>query len=337
MAEDFTTYDAGEPAKKVKKTKTKKGDSMAKIGAFAIVAAFVVFIVLTVIQNYFKSEVPSSFVVVAITNVPDGVMLTQENIPIYFAMEERANDTIPADCYKSGAELVGKITGRNIAAREIITGNCVITEDFFADIEEPIVISLDIDKIGRAVAGTIRTGDVVDIRAVIDMSSLLNSVYADDFDTIGSDLSLEGVNPIIGEGTEEQTPITVSPTESEGGKPHVPITSSPFQMDFDAADATWSPSGEKVSVCIASNVKVVSVYTSAGIDTGKAEMDGSEQVATILNVVVPRSMFDIIALAQEDGVVYVAKVVEKEEAEESTTEDEVTPESEAASSEAQAN
>lgn len=313
--------------RKQKPTETKNGDKRALFALVAIAVAFSLFIIMTIIQNKIIHSIDQMGVVVAVVDVPEGVILTEENMANYFTVENRASADIPAGYYTSGYALVGKIVSRDIRAKEIVTSACLISEDFYAGIEDPVEISIAADKIGQAVGGSLRAGDIINIKVVID-----TSYYAGTGEVTGQesvDYSLEGVPEITmedttpeanngeqAEGIAEETGTDAGMTAempevfTEVGSLEEMVADMPWLPDDVADNMVFSASGRYASVTVCENVRVVNVYTAAGLDTAAAEADGSKQVATVINVVVPKYMEDAICLAQEDGTLRISRVID---------------------------
>lgn len=302
-----------------KPTETRSGDKKALIAVVSIAAAVIIFVILTIIQNKIINSVDETGVVVALVDVPEGIVLTEENMMNYFGMESRPSADVPAGYYTSGHALVGKVTGREIRAKEVVTSNCIIGENLYEDVEDPVEISLSVDKIGQVVGGSLRAGDIIDIKVVIDTSyfageeeALLDDEGEYSLDNVPEIAAQEGETGEAGAEEPGEDMIAAEPPEAftEIGSPD-PLPGNLSWLSDDAAESyVYSASGRYASVTVCENVRVVNVYTSAGLDTADAEADGSTQVATVINVVVPRYMEDIIFLAQEDGTLQISRVID---------------------------
>lgn len=319
---------------------TRNGDRKALLAVVAIGAAVTVFVILTIIQNNLVNNVDRTGVVVALVDVPVGIVLTEENIPDYFGLESRPSADIPAGYYTSGYALVGRVTGREIKAKEIVTASGIVGEDFYAGMEDPVEISIAADKIGQVVGGSLRAGDIVDIKVVIDLSSyygkneteetpegeagILEPVADTETDT-GTDMTAEGGAEAdesldSGDGSQETGAAGTEPELPEGFLETDAAGGLLWELPglSEGSDLAYSVTGRYASVTVCEGVRVVNVYTSAGLDTAAAEADGSAQVATVINVVVPRHMEDDIFLALEEGTLRISRVVDRAEAEETS-------------------
>lgn len=319
---DPVSIKAGTGKRKERKpAETRSGDKKALIAVVALAAAVIIFVILTIIQNKIVNSVDETGVVVALVDVPEGIVLTEENMMNYFGMESRPSADVPAGYYTSGHALVGKVTGREIRAKEVVTSTCVIGENFYEDVEDPVEISIAVDKIGQVVGGSLRAGDIIDIKVVIDTSyfageeeALLDDEGEYSLDNVPEIAAQEGETGEAGaeEPGEDMTAAEPPEAFTELGSPDPLPGNLPWLSDDAAESYVYSASGRYASVTVCENVRVVNVYTSAGLDTADAEADGSTQVATVINVVVPRYMEDIIFLAQEDGTLHISRVINAE-------------------------
>lgn len=278
-------------------------------------AAFIIFILLVLIQNKIVKDVEQKSVVVASVDVPQGLVLTEDNMQNYFKVETRDASTVPSVSFDSGYPLVGKVTSRKILAEEVVTDSCITEQDVYGDVEDPVELSIDVTKIGMGVGGTLRAGDLVDVKVIIDMSQEKQSEETETSDTENvADTSvpeMEVMEYAEGEGAEtepaqESNFQNITDTLPEETRENLEI----WGVDASNYDYVEGVTGKYLCVTIARNVKITGVYTSSGVGTEAAESDGTSQVATVLNVVVPRSMQDSIYLALTEGTVYVSRVID---------------------------
>ncbi|MCR5254993.1 MAG: SAF domain-containing protein [Acetatifactor sp.] len=247
-------------------------------------------------------------VVVATVDVPQGLVLTKDNMGEYFDVKVRNADMLPSIYYEDGYPLLGKVTSRKILANEIVTDTAITVQDVYADVEDPVELAIDVSKIGNAVGGTLRAGDRVDIKAIIDMEM-------DSDDAITEDAVEEetvGTVDILDVESENQEDIEPTATRNIDDELSDEVRENLELWGIDKANYEYveGVTGRYLSATIAKNVKVTGVYTSSGVGTKDSEAEGGSQVATVINVVVPRSMQDSIYLALTEGTVYVSKVID---------------------------
>lgn len=307
------TNQRSKKSRKAKKKQGPKKDRKLTLAMVAILTAFIVFIVLVVIQDRITNDGITRNVVVAIKDIPAGTKLTQENMPNYMAVEVRPEEQIPAGSFSNGYGMIDKITDRDIKAKEILTEDCFFENDFYSEVSDPVEISIAVGDLGKAVAGTLRAGDLIDIKTVIRIKT-----EEEDTDTAGSVTNVEEVPTVSLEGTEE-TPVA-------GSKPQADSASSVILDMFGnvvvdpTLNLTYGVTGEFAVQTIAENVRVVGVYTTGGESPESVEASGGTMIATVVNVVVPRTLQDRIYLAMAEGNIQLARIETKTAPEETVTE-----------------
>lgn len=337
MYEDETYVDgtASTGDTKKKKKSTSGGDKKAVVALVFIVAAIIVFVVLTIIQKNLINSGEKVNVVVAIKEVPAGLVLTKDNMPSYFTVELRNKADVPEGSYASGAAFVGKVVCRKIYAKEMINPGCVMEKDLYDGIEDPVEISIEAAKLTNAVAGTLRAGDIIDIKVVVDMSYLAQQEEENLFEG-ATYIGLDNVENIWEAGTGVNPSTTSDPFVYHDTGDDFTQRDLMAQSIFDLNTYAFSATGKYASIPVGENIQVVNVYNSAGLDTDHAEtMDPTvPQVATVFTVVVPRYMEDVIWLAMEEGTIQISRVVDKS-AQEDAPSEEVAPSETAAPADTQ--
>lgn len=299
-AENESAAEAGAAPEAVKKIKTPKKDNKLALAMAAIILAFIVFIVLCVVQDRIVNQGITSPVVVAVSEVPRGTVLTQENMADYFAVEQRDAEELPSGItFPNGIPLVGKVTARDIHPMEIITDSCFITEDFYDDVEDPVEVSIQLGDIGQAVGGILRAGDIIDIKVIVQVEKEENPAA----DTAGMEQVTAISIPNLPEPGIEETVLSDETIMLDGNGSVV--------MD-EERNLTYGVTGEYASQTIAENVRITGVYTSGGEHSDVVEASGETMVATVINVVVPRSLQDAIYIAMEEGTIRLSKVISEE-------------------------
>ncbi len=290
--------------KKKRDKKTSGGERRALAAVVALVAAIILFAVLTIIQRNIVNAGEKVSVVVAQKDVPAGILLSQESIQQYFTVQLRLKGEVPEGSFDSGYSLIGQITAKPLYANEILTSNDLVNENPYEGIDDPVELSIDVSKLSHAVSGTLRAGDLIDIKIVVDMSYL----QQDEFLEGAGDFSLSGVPNIIDD--------TVSGDDKSGYKYQgegIDTLSWREFGSFDTDSCSWSATGKFACVPVAENVRVINVYTAAGEGTAQIESTGVPQIATVFTIVVPRSMEDLLFLALEEGTMQIARIVPDED------------------------
>lgn len=313
--------DAGKKGnkKRNKRTRGKQVEGKLTVAFVAIALAFICFVVLIVLENKIVNAGEKVKVVVATAEVPAGIELTQTNMPNYFAIEERNKDDIPVGVtvYDNGNPMIGKITGRVIHAKEVITNECFYEKSFFADIEDAVELSIDVSAIGNAVGGTLRPGDKVDIKAVIKVGtqSLLTSMNGsegllDMGENTDELLDMGGtIAPVEGEVVEEEPDENIGTMNS---KDAIELSQNGMLNFAIDTEVSFGITGEYVSQVIAEDIVVVEVFNSGGETLSAVEAAGGNMVATVINVAVPSYLVDAILIADAEGTLSLSRVHEEE-------------------------
>lgn len=283
---------------------TSGGERKALWAVVAIVAAIIVFVVLTIIQRNVVNAGEKVNVIVATADVPAGILLTQESAQQYFTMELRLKSEVPANAFNSGHQIVGMITNRPLSKNEVLTANSLKSENPYEGIDDPVELSIDVAKLSHAVSGTLRAGDRVDIKVVVDMSFLQSEGFLDG----AGDYSLSGVPNILDGNAEGES-------NDEWRYSDYGIDTRDWRAlsSFDTDSLSWSVTGKYACVPVATDVRVIDVYTAAGEGTAQVEATGESQIATVFTIVVPRSMEDLLYLALEEGTLQISRIVPEDE------------------------
>lgn len=285
--------------KNKKQEKTRHGDRRAVAALAAISFSIVIFVILTIIQNNIINGETKTSVVVCLKTVPKGATFTEENVARYFTTELRNVDDLPQNYLTDTHALIGQVAVREIVVKEIVTTNTVEREIFYEGIENPVEFSIDVSKIGQAVGGSLRAGDLIDIMVVVDMSyAKTENEETDNFSSYG-DFGFFDEQTITDESIPEQEVVK-----------NITETIIPSKAEQNANGYHYSVTGKYACIPILSNVRVVNSYNSAGQPTSEAEADGSVQVATIINIVIPRSKESMVALALEEGTLRLSKIID---------------------------
>lgn len=293
-SEDVSEPVVKKKGKKVKGQKKHNGDKKIIVAGVSLILAFVVFIVLLTVKEHIVNSVETRKVVVAVVDVPKGIHLTEENMTTYFTMTERVVGELPIDTYSSGYELVGKVTFHEISKNQVLTSKDVTQEDFYEGIEDPVEISIEVGKIGQAVGGVLRAGDLIDINQVVNISEMIKAGEENSDDVINEDVPPISNGQDGGENNSEETETDENVLQE-----------NPDEVE---EEPVYSASGIFTVCEIAKNVRVTRVFNSAGQGTNELEAEGTEQVSTVINIAIPRSLEKQICLALEEGTIRISRV-----------------------------
>lgn len=327
MSEEYNPFESGEEesqsSKKKsnkKKAKTNRGDSWIVAAILALVLAFVVFVVLLVIQKRVVTKSETVACIAAIAEVPEGVILTQENMVDYFTLVERPAADVPEGRYlSSGYAAVGRSTVRKMYPNELLTLDCisdiVFDETIYADIEDPVLISIDVQKIGNAVAGTLRPGDRVDVRVAVEYEEPNLDYYGGIGNFDGMKLSDTPDASLVTDGENDQANLQAYLDKNAQQLDRINRINDANRFGLINTDAeayeggTWSHSHKYKAYEVLSNVYVYGVFTSGGEDAKMAADAGNVMTSTVLNLIIPSAFEDTVVLAISEGDIFISKVL----------------------------
>lgn len=133
-----------------------------------LILAVIVFIVLLNVEKGIMSNYEKTKVVVCKKNVEKQIDITKQNIKDYFELKEIPSNLVPKEAIKDLKDIPKGITNRELVQKEVLLKNVIESKDtIIQDIENPVETSITMEKLDRAVGGTLRRGDRVDI-SVID-------------------------------------------------------------------------------------------------------------------------------------------------------------------------
>lgn len=131
----------------------------------AFLVAFVLFILLLIIQSSILNQEDKQQVYQVIKDIETGTKIDESNIDSYLQLKEVQLSLIPENYITDAEDINGKFTNRAYKARDIITKDGITdVEKMYKDsIVNPVEVSFNVGDISVAVSGTIKEGDYVNI------------------------------------------------------------------------------------------------------------------------------------------------------------------------------
>ena len=144
------------------KVKNRQGKMWPVV--LCLLLAVGVFVLLLNMEAKQLARYEKGSVVVAVSDIPDGLEITENNLADLFAVEERPLTDIPAAACLKLDELVGLYTQSGIDAGNMITKSMLgeLQETF----EDCVLLGVNMEALDQSVAGTLRAGDSIDIYTV---------------------------------------------------------------------------------------------------------------------------------------------------------------------------
>lgn len=154
-----------------KKTKAAEGWTAEKrVGGgvvIALVAAVAVFAVMLQTEKNALAGVEKGVVVVAITAIPEGQLITAENREVYLGLEEIETTLIPEHAALSPEELEGRMAVFGIDSGTVMTFSMLRdVNEMTEGMEEPVIAGFKADDLYQVVGGVLRAGDRIHVYSV---------------------------------------------------------------------------------------------------------------------------------------------------------------------------
>ena len=147
-----------------------------------LIFAVVIFVILVNVEKNMMKQYEKISVVVCKENISEQSDITKKNKKDYFKVVQVPKNIVPENVYKSLKEVPCGLTTKNIYKKEILIKDDIkSSKSFVKDIEDPVITSISIKSLDKAVGGVLRRGDRVDISIITDDSGskslLLSNVY----------------------------------------------------------------------------------------------------------------------------------------------------------------
>lgn len=134
------------------------------IGVVSLVLAFLVFSVLLMIQKSMYKEPIYEEVICVKNAVVENVIITEQNANQYFEERRVPTDWIPSNYISDKESLYGMVLKTDLSSGTILTKNMVREyQEYYKEYENLTWIGVPIKELYKGVAGSIRSGDYIDI------------------------------------------------------------------------------------------------------------------------------------------------------------------------------
>ena len=144
-----------------------QGDGMLGVVAVAFVAALTLFFVLLHVEKEALKAYETASIWVAGKEIPDGFVITKEDIEDYFEQKEVNKDILPAGCLVSVQELVERQTVLEVPKGTILTEAMFCDRETYAEqMTSPVLVGVKAEDISQMVSGILRAGDMVHIYTI---------------------------------------------------------------------------------------------------------------------------------------------------------------------------
>lgn len=330
MPDENLAKDTKRRKKKEKMPKTSGASRSLTTGAVCLLIALLVFIVMLTIMKRELYSVPTTPVIVAQEDVPKGIVLDKTSIEKYFTIREEKTESLSAGYFSDALALVGKAVAISIPKNQIANAIYFTDDTEIDEIEDAVELAIEVPKLGQVVAGTIRPGDHIDIQLVyaIDKNSHFGVDNIDDWGEPSTqyeyDENWNQDNTLtVGDGDDGINGISDDRDESFFSQGYQDESLDDFGNVFHSLFSTlltgyedyktsYSSDGKYAIETIAENILVSNAYNTAGEDSAVTAQNGTQLVASIITVVVPKSLQTELQMALERGTIRISKVLDSE-------------------------
>ena len=135
-----------------------------RIGIISAVLAVLVFIAILCMQMAAQEKVTYVTVVSAKTQIAENTVLTAANLEELLELRQIPEEYVPEEALVSFEGLEGMTTVVQVSEGSFLTEAMLLpVNDFYETYEELYWVSVSVDQLSQAVAGTLRTGDWIDL------------------------------------------------------------------------------------------------------------------------------------------------------------------------------
>lgn len=141
------------------KTQTKYGLVIA-----ALLTAAATFAIMTYFQRQALSDFEKKDIYVALSDIPRGTVITDENASLYLGIKSVDAGCIPESALSNAGVINGLTPSFDIDEGTLLTtGMFTDADDVLAEMESPVLAGFKTDDLSKAVSGVLRAGDRIDI------------------------------------------------------------------------------------------------------------------------------------------------------------------------------
>ena len=130
----------------------------------ALITAASVFAIMTYFQRQALADFEKREIYVAVSDIPEGIVITEENAAMYIAVKSVDAGCIPETALSDYRVLSGMSPVFDIAEGTLLTsGMFTDSDDVLAYMTDPVLAGFKTDDLSKAVSGVLRAGDRIDI------------------------------------------------------------------------------------------------------------------------------------------------------------------------------
>ncbi len=151
----------------MKKQKAKK--ILPGAIAVGLLLSIIIYAVMLHVEKTALSDFERSTVVVAAKEIPEGQMITVQNVGNYFTQKEIDAKLVPTNAVMATDQIVEQVALYKIDAGTIMTNGMFDSfNEITAGMEEPVIAGFKADDLYQVVGGVLRAGDRIHIYRIVE-------------------------------------------------------------------------------------------------------------------------------------------------------------------------
>lgn len=280
--------------------------------ALGLVSAVIIYAVMLHAEKSALSDFSKGGVVLAVTEIPKGQMITADNAGEYFVQEEIDEKLIPENAAVSVEQLLGTAALYAVDAGTVMTaGMTESVNEITEDMTEPVIAGFKAEDLYQAVGGVLRAGDRIHIYRVLEKEAETDSGNGVEYfdgkkETADGRIKTEaGENKTAaGENgtSDEKNETSDGETKTEAGKNETPVPETEPEAVADAEGITAGAC--EGAELLWENIYVQEVFDQAG---NRIISGDTETAAQRINVYLDKEDVAAFYAALDSGTLRIVK------------------------------
>lgn len=280
--------------------------------ALGLVSAVIIYAVMLHAEKSALSDFSKGGVVLAVTEIPKGQMITADNAGEYFVQEEIDEKLIPENAAVSVEQLLGTAALYAVDAGTVMTaGMTESVNEITEDMTEPVIAGFKAEDLYQAVGGVLRAGDRIHIYRVLEKEAETDSGNGVEYFDGKKEAADGRIKTEAGENktaagengtSDEKNETSDGETKTEAGKNETPVPETEPEAVADAEGITAGAC--EGAELLWENIYVQEVFDQAG---NRIISGDTETAAQRINVYLDKEDVAAFYAALDSGTLRIVK------------------------------
>lgn len=280
--------------------------------ALGLVSAVIIYAVMLHAEKSALSDFSKGGVVLAVTEIPKGQMITADNAGEYFVQEEIDEKLIPENAAVSVEQLLGTAALYAVDAGTVMTaGMTESVNEITEDMTEPVIAGFKAEDLYQAVGGVLRAGDRIHIYRVLEKEAETDSGNGVEYFDGKKEAADGRIKTEAGENktaagengtSDEKNETSDGETKTEAGKNEMPAPETEPEAVADAEGITAGAC--EGAELLWENIYVQEVFDQAG---NRIISGDTETAAQRINVYLDKEDVAAFYAALDSGTLRIVK------------------------------